>query len=489
LLSLPEAPKQTLAVPGAVELGPCRYTPERWRTASAAPSTEGREYAGVDRISDLPDGILGDIVSLLPTAEGARTQILKRRWRHIWRCSAPLNLDCCTLVARGGGREAEDELVGLIPSILSSHQGTGRRFHVPSSRHSDRAATIEAWLQSAALDNLQELDLWCTHTYLYDYVPLPPAVFRFSATVRVVTIANCNLRDSAVQGLQFPQLKQLGFKDIIIMEDSLHHMIAACPDLECLMIERSLGFACVRINSLSLRSIGVSTDHPHPHELQFVELVIDNAPCLKRLLHLEMCYHLDMHITVISAPKLETLSCCSSVSRSSTKLSFGSAAIQGLHIDSLTTVVRTVQILAVEMHSLCLDTIIDFMKCFPCLQKLYIKSFVSGNNWWQRKHRNVIKSLDIRLKTIALESYGGNQSDINFVTFFVLNARVLELMTFDVCSEHYTVEFLAEQYRKLQLDKRASRAARFHFTSNRCVRGIPYIGRAGDLDLTDPFRF
>lgn len=207
------------------------------------------------------------------------------------------------------------------------------------------------------------------------------------------------------------------------------------------------------------------------------------------MLHLEMCYHLDMHITVISAPKLETLSCCSSVSRSSTKLSFGSAAIQGLHIDSLTTVVRTVQILAVEMHSLCLDTIIDFMKCFPCLQKLYIKSFVSGNNWWQRKHRNVIKSLDIRLKTIALESYGGNQSDINFVTFFVLNARVLELMTFDVCSEHYTVEFLAEQYRKLQLDKRASRAARFHFTSNRCVRGIPYIGCAGDLDLTDPFRF
>lgn len=261
---MPEAPKQTLAVPGAVELGPCRYTPERWRTASAAPSTEGREYAGVDRISDLPDGILGDIVSLLPTAEGARTQIL--------------NLDCCTLVARGGGREAEDELVGLISSILSSHQGTGRRFHVPSSRHSDRAATIEAWLQSAALDNLQELDLWCTHTYLDDYVPLPPAVFRFSATLRVVTIANCNLRDSAVQGLQFPQLKQLGFKDIIITEDSLHHMIAACPDLECLMIERSLGFACVRINSLSLRSIGVSTDHPHPHELQFVELVIDNAP-------------------------------------------------------------------------------------------------------------------------------------------------------------------------------------------------------------------
>ncbi|RCV09251.1 hypothetical protein SETIT_2G012200v2 [Setaria italica] len=77
-----------------------------------------------DFISGLPDAILGDIVTLLPTRDGTRTQVLSSRWHHVWR-SAPLNLDSnadSPRTIRGNIRDSE------ISRALSAHQGPGRRF-------------------------------------------------------------------------------------------------------------------------------------------------------------------------------------------------------------------------------------------------------------------------------------------------------------------------------------------------------------------------
>jgi hypothetical protein len=60
---------------------------------------------------------------------------------------------------------------------------------------------------------------------------------------------------------------------------------------------------------------------------------------------------------------------------------------------------------------------------------------------WRRKHRDLVKSLDIRLKTISLLYYRGIKSHVDFVTFFVLNAKVLEVMTLAVNKKDYSEEF------------------------------------------------
>ncbi|TKV95833.1 hypothetical protein SEVIR_9G387700v4 [Setaria viridis] len=450
------------------------------------PPGAGGEDGSVDRISGLPDAILGDIISLLPTKEAARTQVLASRWAHLWR-AAPLNLDCRDLP------EADDEvLAGVVSRILSAHRGPGRLFRVPAHHVHDRAATVDAWLRSPALDNLQEIE-FCDHRRpALEQPPTPPAsLFRFSATLRAATICRCHIPDGGpVQGIRFPQLQQLGLVRVRISEGSLHSMISrsSFPALEYLFLDSSHGFRCVRINSTSLRSIGVRTDY-YGQDLRFQELVIEDAPCLEKLL---CAQRVGFHVSVMAAPKLETLG---SLSNWPSKLSrsrhvFGSTVFQGLDLVSFTSAVRGVKILSVDLLIGNLDMVIGLMKCFPCLEKLYVKGSISGRrekNLWRRKHRHLIQCFDSHIKTLVLENYEGIKSHVSFASFFLLNARELELMRLEVAQKNCNEEFFAEQRVKLQVEGRACRGARLDFALNRCHCRIIHIDHVHDLTIADPF--
>jgi hypothetical protein len=72
------------------------------------------------------------------------------------------------------------------------------------------------------------------------------------------------------------------------------------------------------------------------------------------------------------------------------------------------------------------------------------------------------------------------------VTFFVLNAKVLEVMTLAVNKKDYSEEFIAQQREMLRLDSKASRGARFQFTSEWSHHNSLFFHVHG-LDLADPF--
>jgi hypothetical protein len=58
---------------------------------------------GEDRLSDLPDGIIGHILSFLPSKEAGRAAVLSRRWRHIFA-----NVHAISLEEHGGCGHPED---------------------------------------------------------------------------------------------------------------------------------------------------------------------------------------------------------------------------------------------------------------------------------------------------------------------------------------------------------------------------------------------
>ena len=60
-------------------------------------------------------------------------------------------------------------------------------------------------------------------------------------------------------------------------------------------------------------------------------------------------------------------------------------------------------------------------------------------------------------------------------------------MTFKIEANIYNDGFLAEQHRKLQLDNKVSRGARFHFTTTSCQNDVFSTKHLRDFDLNDPF--
>jgi hypothetical protein len=106
--------------------------------------------------------------------------------------------------------------------------------------------------------------------------------------------------------------------------------------------------------------------------------------------------------------------------------------------------------------------------------------------WWCTKHQILLESLDIRLKTLVLGCYQGNQPQVNLATFIVLNARILESIRLEVEPSNYNEHFFTEQHRRLKMEKRASRDARLCFTGN-CPHSASTLVPLCGLDLTDPF--
>ncbi|GJN24304.1 hypothetical protein PR202_gb12038 [Eleusine coracana subsp. coracana] len=278
-----------------------------------------------DHISRLPDAILGEIISLLPTIDGASTQILSSRWRPLWR-SAPLNLDL-------HDRPLTRKRIPFCDiSVILSHAGPGRRFAIPKhylERNENPMAILDILLQSPALDNLQELEFHCG----YDELQLLPASLpRFSSTLRVASIGGCifPLDANGISALHMPLLKQLSLSNVSILESSLYALLDGCPVLESLLLMQYIGCTRIRIASGTLRSIGVVISAPNLYILG--QLPVDN-------------------------PRIE----------------FGTTTFQGSHVINSITAVNHVKVLALTHINLSLDVVIDIMKCLPRLENLYIK--------------------------------------------------------------------------------------------------------------------
>ena len=82
------------------------------------------------------------------------------------------------------------------------------------------------------------------------------------------------------------------------------------------------------------------------------------------------------------------------------------------------------------------------------------------------KHKDFLRSHDIRLKKITVEGYASSRVNTRFVTFFMLNARALLSLRIKFFNKKLlTAASVEEHKRKFQVDLRASNHVRLLFTT------------------------
>lgn len=130
-----------------------------------------------------------------------------------------------------------------------------------------------------------------------------------------------------VRTLRFPVLHKLALEMVFVLEGSLSSIIAdGCPRLECLLLGQSMGFSCVRISSSSLRNVAVTCHDTDMAPLS--EIIVKDAPCLEKLVFLQHDHHPGLLVSVIGAPKLETLGCLNDRNGGAQRLEIASNVIQ-----------------------------------------------------------------------------------------------------------------------------------------------------------------
>ncbi|CAL4964415.1 unnamed protein product [Urochloa decumbens] len=264
---------------------------------------------------------------------------------------------------------------------------------------------------------------------------------------------------------------------VTISERSLHAMLSSCPALNSLMLTGNFGFRKFVINSLKLKRVGMYFGRSNT-EIELEELIVVNAPCLE-ILHQRGPFEGNMRISIVSAPKLKILG---RLTDNISKLELGTTVFEGPRAIRVATTMRSVKVLALRLHSLSLHLAINFMKCFPCLEKLYIKTHIATEN--MRLHNSLGRNecLDFHLKKLRIKHYLGKGSHLAFAKFFVLNASVLESLVLVVGPEMEESDWWIEnQRRQLQLEKRASIACEIKFSSD------DHSSYHRDIQEQDPF--
>lgn len=244
-----------------------------------------------DMFDKLPESLLFIILTFLPFKEAARTCILSKRWRHIWRATLNLEFNERFFVKPhdfGNNREIQRRVfIDFASQWMENFQEPViNNFLLTFSRPADEPTVLDSCIRFALAHNVKELgldfsdpewqkdNLYSNPGKAYD-LPLIANVYEHRV-LESLKLFSCNFSVSGLGNLH--SLRHLSLGWVRLSVTSAEALLVNCKQLE------SLSLVCCGMNYISI--IG--------QELQLKSLVIDSC-------------EIDSNWLAVEAPKLRYL--------------------------------------------------------------------------------------------------------------------------------------------------------------------------------------
>ncbi|KAF3336243.1 putative F-box/FBD/LRR-repeat protein [Carex littledalei] len=189
---------------------------------------DGRDLA-IDRISDMPDPLLTQILSLLTTEEAFRTCILSKRWTDLWTSTDTLDFDfgSCNF-----GYERRNRFLRFIQGVLNRRGFSPLdKFKLRWKSHLNRSdcGIVEECISHAVA---------CMPRLIYIYIgtkpiiKLPDSLLNCGSVKEMSLLAGYSLFESQPKSINLPSLKKLEIGHTYINDDLIEMFLLGCPVLE-----------------------------------------------------------------------------------------------------------------------------------------------------------------------------------------------------------------------------------------------------------------
>ncbi|EYU30253.1 hypothetical protein MIMGU_mgv1a022429mg [Erythranthe guttata] len=242
----------------------------------------------MDRIFDLPEGILQRILYFLSQEEVVRTSVLSKSWRYTW-CTRT-NLDFSDATFKG----QKQEFLSVVDNALQQYCDQRvclDEFHLRISLHDrehESVSLLEKWMPMLTTMGVKESRLSIRSEYgSIDH--LPSVVFE-AESLRHLSLKKIVLDENAIGKIALcKNLRSLHLLDVAVDDNIFQTMIAGFPLIETLCVDGlGIGLRTIKMNDLrnlkyfTFKEVLFSTDELcrieiHPLSLETINVSYGNV--------------------------------------------------------------------------------------------------------------------------------------------------------------------------------------------------------------------